>query len=210
MFGAAPEKTDEAGRMDDQETGMEAQGGALRDYLRLVSAVDEFVGKVVDRYGSLIRCGPGCASCCQRSFRVFPVEAWAVRVGVPGLPESITEDRRRGLRSASRGVCPALAGDRCRIYPFRPIICRTHGFPMLVEREEGGREVRFCERNFRSSGRRLTLSGEFVLDLERLNEALARVHSRFMKSWGEGRRSPIPHRVGILHFVGWDEGDGNG
>jgi hypothetical protein len=191
---------DERTRERDSVTGHDKI--AIQAYRRLVSAVDAFVQKVLDRYGSHIQCRPGCAACCERSFSVFPVEAWVIQQGARDLPTTMHEALRLRSSFFPKGVCPALEGDQCMVHPFRPLICRTHGFPLLVAGSLGEREVCFCPRNFRpGAAGSVTLSGDAVLDLEALNEALAKVHIQFMKEWNSKGGVVLPDRVGLLHFV---------
>jgi Fe-S-cluster containining protein len=48
-------------------------------------------------------------------------------------------DEASGL--ASRRMCPLNADGRCTLYPFRPMICRLHGLPHVLNRPDGRRLV---------------------------------------------------------------------
>src|SRR5262249_7706117 len=83
---------------------------------------------------------------------------------------SLPPDEREALaaRAArSTEACPALEGDgRCAIYPFRPVICRTHGlpirFPGSTARARSLPQIDACPKNF--GGRDLaSLPGDAVL-----------------------------------------------
>ncbi len=82
--------------------------------------------------------------------------------------------------------CPLLAGGECLLYGARPLICRTHGLPLLVD-DGAGRRVDFCPENFRGLE---SLPGEAVLDLERLNAALAAVDAHFAEEAFGGGKAP--------------------
>jgi Fe-S-cluster containining protein len=83
--------------------------------------------------------------------------------------------------------CPLLLDDRCLLYDARPVICRTHGYPLLVE----GR-VDHCPKNFTSLR---TIESNLILDLDAINTILAGVNIAFMKENGDRRFSRV--RIGV-------------
>jgi Fe-S-cluster containining protein len=175
---------------------------ALRAYRALVNRVDGFLESVLCRYRHYIQCGPACSTCCQAELTVFPVEAWSIRQGLHGLPAHARLLLLRRGAYPSGGVCAALDKDHCLIYPIRPLICRTQGFPLLVRGPSGEREARYCERNFRSVGPSgITISGDCVLNLEVLNQALAGIQMQFAEQWSTPGRDPLPDRVHLLRFL---------
>jgi Fe-S-cluster containining protein len=87
------------------------------------------------------------------------------------------------------GECPLLVGDECLLYSFRPVICRTHGFPVLVETEEG-KKIDCCPLNF-TDGK---IPGpDHCLDLERLNATLVAVNRLFVTTVFE--EGALPDRI---------------
>ncbi len=175
---------------------------SMKLYRRLVDRVEAFTALVRRRYSSFIKCRKGCCTCCTPSFGVFPVEAWAVKEGFGCLPPKAREALLRAAKDTSREDCPALEQSACLLYPLRPVLCRTHGYPLLVLGEAGEPTVRFCELNFRpqefSPG---VISGDCVLDLEQLNRALAAVNISFLKEQERPGVGGFPQRVPILHFL---------
>jgi Fe-S-cluster containining protein len=78
-------------------------------------------------------------------------------------------------------TCGFLDGDLCRIYPFRPIICRTHGLPIVFLDDASGElawEVSFCELNFRGQGP-LEFTEDGLLNIEDINGELSRTNLAF-------------------------------
>lgn len=62
--------------------------------------------------------------------------------------------------------------------------------------------MRFCERNFQVEGTlSLSISGNCVLRLERLNGSLVAIDLLFRQQWEERGLGDLPSRVGVLHFV---------
>ncbi len=90
-----------------------------------------------------LNCKNGCDLCCM-AISVFPVEFYAIkeelnrRLDPQQFPEPKNEEDCRFLKNHS-----------CTIYPSRPIICRTHGLPLLYMNSEGTEwELSHCELNF--------------------------------------------------------------
>lgn len=157
---------------------------ALNNYRTLVDNVDALCGRISVAYASHMRCAPGCDGCC-RHLTLFPVEAYALAEAVNGLDEPLrTELREKATNSPPDAPCPLLHNGICLLYHARPLICRTHGLPVLLEAPEGTR-VDHCPRNFQGVD---SLPGTAVIQLERLNEALAAVNALFLRE--------IPSRQG--------------
>jgi Fe-S-cluster containining protein len=150
----------------------------LANYRALTARVDDLCNRIVAEYGDSLACAEGC-DCCCRHISIFPVEAAAMAMALLDL--SAEEGARiRGLaRLASSDVCPLLENGRCLLYTARPIICRTHGFPML----SGGRsgKIDYCPKNFTGSS---SFPADYVLDLDLLNTTLAAINAVFTASSG--------------------------
>ena len=149
----------------------------LANYRQLIARVDELCSRIERRFAAAIACRPGCDRCC-RHLSLFPVEAYALARAAADLsPES----RSRLLLRAAAGAdlpCPLLEEGRCLLYTARPIICRTHGLPLLLS-DGGSSRIDFCPDNFQGLE---TLPGEAVIRLDTLNEALAAVNAHFLAS----------------------------
>jgi len=152
----------------------------LRNYRELVRRVDGLCRVAGERLAGQLTCRKGCDACC-RHLSLCAVEAAVLAKAVATLPP---EQRGRLLERArcatEDGPCPLLEEHACLIYAARPIICRTHGLPLLT-RAEGEERVDFCPRNCRGAS---SLPGEAVLDLGRLNTALAAVDALYRTETG--------------------------
>ncbi|TLM97571.1 YkgJ family cysteine cluster protein [bacterium] len=158
----------------------------LANYRHLVWKVDGLCGEIVSGFPGEVVCGKGCDSCC-RHISVFWVEAVSMAKAVADLPDQQADFiRGRAHSAAADGVCPLLHQGACLLYEHRPIICRTHGLPILTG-ETAPRTIDFCPRNFQ---RLDTIPGSAVIDLDRLNEALAAVNALFMRRYFQGKHSP--------------------
>lgn len=152
----------------------------LANYQLLLERVDALCRSIEEACTGQIVCHRGCDSCC-RHLRLFPVEAVALSEALRELPLPVRSRLRTAAAGRSeRDPCPLLADGACLLYAARPIICRTHGLPLLTE-VEGARSVDFCPRNFQGVER---LPAAAVIDLERLNAALAAVNRLFVHESG--------------------------
>jgi uncharacterized protein len=150
----------------------------LDNYRALVAKVDA----MCDRISSA--CRPGCSGCC-RHLSLFPVEAHALALATAQLPAAVRRRLLARVRQPDRADgCPFLDQDRCLVYAARPIICRTHGLPILVLADDGKR-IDFCPRNFQGVA---SLSGQDVINLELLNQSLAAINTLFIKEAAPDRR----------------------
>jgi uncharacterized protein len=154
----------------------------LRNYRNLVARIDELCRRTTAEYGEYLACGEGCDGCC-RHVSLFPVEAVALATALGGLPAGQAAHIRDLARAASTSdACPLLEDGRCLLYTARPIICRTHGMPLLVNQEEGKR-IDFCPKNFRGVS---SIPAVAIINLDLLNATLAAINAVFNSS----RRNP--------------------
>ncbi|APG23590.1 MAG: YkgJ family cysteine cluster protein [Syntrophotalea acetylenica] len=149
----------------------------LQNYHDLLTRVDQLCAAITARLKGHLVCHKGCDLCC-RHLSLFPVEAEAMAGAVAALPAPQQETLRlRALNAEPDGPCPLLENHACLIYHARPIICRTHGLPVL-SRINGQAMVDFCPQNCQNLD---TLSGDRMIDIDRLNAALAAVNAVFLK-----------------------------
>lgn len=160
-------------------------------YNAYIEKVDSFCTDVKKACNASIVCRKGCDSCC-RHLSLFPVEAIHMRVAMNDCSDDvrlkITENAEVSLKD-TQAPCPLLDQGGCLLYEVRPMICRTHGYPILVE-EEGAFRVDHCPLNFRSGE---TIERQFILDLNTLNTALATLNQLFARECLGGQ--DIPDRV---------------
>lgn len=110
-------------------------------YLLLRDEIDEKCKSLWRIHAKHMKCKSGCASCCQ-SFKVLPVEFDYIQQQLNG--RKIETNPSPGPKE-----CKFLIDNKCSIYEFRPIICRTHGYPLVRLNEELEEyEVSYCHLNF--------------------------------------------------------------
>lgn len=137
-------------------------------YRQLTGKIGEYESKLLSAYSGDISCTRGCSECCILE-SVFPVEAYNIYESIAG-GESVEQVRSSG---GEEGKCVFLRGGECSIYRCRPVICRTHGYPVSVE----GR-VDFCPQNFKNIK---NIDSGYILDVEALNRALVSINLAFLR-----------------------------
>ena len=159
----------------------------LENYQTLLQRVDLLCDRTASRLGDQLSCRPGCDACC-RHLSVCAVEAAALREALEALSEADAEViLQRAEQAGPEDGCPLLQDGLCLLYRARPIICRTHGLPLLVNRD-GEMGVDFCPENFRDAS---GIAGSEVIDLDRLNETLTAINALFLRSF------PGPERLTV-------------
>jgi len=147
----------------------------LGNYQALVNKVDELCAAVSREFAEQILCRAGCSGCC-RELTLFPVEAAALLAALSCLPPETAAAIAASAAAGSSDSCPLLAGGLCLVYADRPIICRTHGLPLLLT-VAGENRVDFCPENFRGVK---SLPGQAIINLELLNHALVAINALFI------------------------------
>jgi len=139
---------------------------SLKLYKGIIASLENYEARLYKSYGDCIKCRKGCSSCCILE-SVFPVEAWNIYINFTGQPELF-----KSLNKISE-KCVFLKDDACSIYEFRPLICRSHGFPIFVDGK-----VDFCPMNFENIE---CIDSGYILNLEALNQGLASANMLFSR-----------------------------
>lgn len=122
---------------------------ALEALARLHADVTREASALHARHAARTRCARGCSACCVDGLSVFTVEAEHIRRHAADVLE----------RAAPRapGACAFLDGEgACRIYAWRPYVCRTQGLPLRwLDEDDDGRPLEWrdaCPLNFDDGG----------------------------------------------------------
>ena len=171
----------------------------LANYFALRTRVDELCHVIGQGFATHIACTAGCDRCC-RHLSLFPVEAFALAEAVRRLaPDRVELLRNLAAAASPDSACPLLQDGLCLLYDARPIICRTHGLP-LVYLQDGNQHVDCCPDNFRDIG---SLPGNAIIRLDQLNTTLAAVNAVFIASMEE-KGIVLPQRMTIAEALQTD------
>lgn len=162
----------------------------LQELTRLFSRMDQAYEQAAAAHGFVCE---GCEdNCCKtRFYHHTLIEFLYLHQGLVLLPANQRERiiRRAGdavqVMDASDGcgrpvsvMCPLNEAQRCRLYAYRPMICRLHGIPHQLRRPDGQRLAGpGCGEFDRRCGR----SNSIFLDRTPLYAALADLEKRLRR-----------------------------
>lgn len=148
----------------------------LDNYYQMVARVDALCLGIQEMLAGQITCSAGCSSCCT-SITLFPVEAAALRAALEALPALRREEILRHVAEQADGErCPLLQDHRCLLYSARPLICRTHGLP-IVYSVGNERKADCCPLNLGEGEQ--PLSGSAIIDIDTLNTLLVAINGLY-------------------------------
>ncbi len=165
-------------------------------YRELLKKIDEKGAELSALHGSSLRCGLGCHSCCKPDLTIFPVEAEHIQ-------SFLAENPAKAKAAAENEVSKPFGGQRCSfldaqgaciIYEARPVVCRTHGFPLEIK--EDSRKYRdACPLNFEEQSL-ADLPAHSVFNLQLLNTLLGLIDHNSQGDKAGQRLSLRPSSLG--------------
>lgn len=161
-------------------------------YRRLRGQLDEQIARLTQMHQRHLACRAGCCQCCIH-LSVWPVEFVAIAEDLAAA----------GIRPAldEAADCPFLKDGLCQIYPFRPIICRTHGLPLAYLNDQDDWQVWFCQNNFVDADD-AQFDQDSVLNMEQINQQLAELQAEFVRLGGAAGINPA-ERVKLGRIIDW-------
>lgn len=153
---------------------------AINQYNKFIDSITESTENLESIHKANITCHKGCDSCCI-NLTVFPVEFFAIK-------ERMSQDNFKSsqIHFDNKASCGFLKNSICQIYEYRPLICRTHGLPIvfLNENDDGSEEwnVTFCDKNFTDKkSKETTFDDTNTLNLEDINSKLFSLNQHFLQ-----------------------------
>ena len=195
---------------DERDDGHGDDDDDLAEYRALVGKVDDAVARAADRAGDQLTCRSGCASCCVDGLSVLPVEAFALAAAVEAR---VAAGHDLPAVRPTDDACVFLDVDnRCAVYEARPLLCRTHGLPLVTGEPARGAlrivdDVSVCALNFPD---RLPTRAD-ALDAGRLLQLLVTVDRRFRARVGlpdDAGRIPLRDVAADVRDDGQEPDDG--
>lgn len=111
-------------------------------YYKLRDKADQLTAQLSKQHRQHMACKKGCDLCCM-DFSIFPIEFFSIRAALSKKDLSTLPSEANDENS-----CVFLQNHACTIYSERPIICRTHGLPLLYMNDDSQWELSACELNF--------------------------------------------------------------
>ena len=171
----------------------------MRDYLNLREKVDAEFDRLSNKHQREVSCDVGCHDCCAPSLSVTRVEADQIKAFLHGRPELIERLQSLALENPYKGTrCSLLNADgHCLIYEVRPIVCRSHGVPVLVQIDEKHEGLDACPKNF-THGLDMLDVGDWI-NVDTLNTMTALIDWRY--ALDQERQKPDPETDRVLLSV---------
>lgn len=129
---------------------------SIESYKDFIYKIDQLIEEIKQEYPDDINCQEGCCGCCNNIFNISIIEGIYLQEGFKKLNYEIQDTIIKNLHSIKKSIeetpdkkefihCPLLLNKRCSLYAYRPVICRTFGYPM-VDEQTG--QIATCELNF--------------------------------------------------------------
>ena len=118
-------------------------------YSLILKQAEMHFDKIQEEHPTSFACRNGCHACCEPNLTVLPVEAQNIRSFIKSKPQiqrALETIQNTNPHNGTR--CDMLnAEGGCVIYPVRPFICRSHGAPIAIARDEYF-QIDVCPLNF--------------------------------------------------------------
>lgn len=170
-----------------------SEDGPFAKYYQLRKRIDKISKSLCKVHKQQITCKKGCHECCM-AITVFPVEFYAIQaeinlLGLQQLPY-IQEDIE----------CRYLVDHSCAIYPFRPVICRTHGLPLLqMSLDDDEYELSCCVLNFNDFDFD-DFDEQNTFPMDRINSQLYAINKEFVSTY-EGGKYNETDRIALAELI---------
>ena len=163
-------------------------------YHQLRKEIDSFCGSLEKMHLNHLNCKKGCDLCCM-AISVFPVEFYAIQA------ELDLESLSRLPVPRDEVQCRYLIDHSCTIYDSRPVICRTHGLPLLyMGMESDEYELSLCELNFTEYDFE-DFDEENTFPMDRINSQLYQINKNFVAGY-EGGKYGEQDRIPLAELIG--------
>lgn len=164
----------------------------IQQYQTLCQYCDNVFAAIFAQFRSEMRCARGCAACCVLE-TVAPLEAFMIESYLQATVDTGSAETTN-QREYDESQCVFLHENMCIIYPVRPIICRTHGLPLLYKERQA---IEVCPLNFTNIDLTV-LDPQFLLDAEAIADNLMRLNLAFSMLTGTTERAG--ERVALLRI----------
>lgn len=146
----------------------------------LRNKIDNLTNNLAESHAGHMECKKGCDMCCM-DYSIFPIEFHSIVNDMNSieLAPKISSDKKEN-------ICLFLIKHVCSIYQQRPIICRTHGLPLLFMNDNSDWELSACELNFTEFNfEEFTLENTFPQD--KYNSKLFLLNKAFIADFQENK-----------------------
>lgn len=150
-------------------------------YDELCRQVDDQVKMIKKANLSQINCRKGCSSCCHNRLYLFKIEFDRLKKAYLRLSQPLkTLIKKEADLKWQQGTCPLLVDGACSLYDIRPIICRTHGYPLQSKvRTKNQSQISVCELNFQGTR---SYNDEDLIDVDEVGMILIGANREYVNT----------------------------
>ena len=142
-------------------------------YNELRRAIEESSIDIIENFKEQINCKAGCHSCCIPGLTISKIEKIIIKDFIQknsDVHNKLETIERENPHKSER--CYMLdAEGNCSIYEVRPMICRTHGYPILfTDKDQWFADV--CSLNFNEYPLEYLQDSDFII-IDIINQHIA-------------------------------------
>lgn len=142
----------------------------LQQYAEFIVEVDARLDYLNQLQHKHLNCKPGCSLCCKIDRTVNLIEGYWLNQHYQQL--NIKDKTAIQNQLGDLNKCPLLINNKCMLYQNRPVLCRSHGLPLLYhDGLESG--IGFCELNFLNGPIEFTDAN--ILNMDAVNAKLMHI-----------------------------------
>lgn len=148
------------------------------EYNAVINEIDQQSKHLTSIHSKHLQCKKGCDLCCM-DYRIFPVEFYTILNRIKKDKAFLKPEEKEDKNS-----CIFLKNHACTIYENRPVICRTHGLPLLSINDDDEWELSNCELNFTEFDFN-EFDAENTFPMDRFNSKLFILNKKFVSESGD-------------------------
>ena len=170
---------------------------AMSNYQQLRDKVDHQFERLFQKHHSQMACSKKCHQCCMPDLTVSRIEADSIHLHLVN-DSSILKDliQLESENPYNHSRCTFLNPEGlCSIYEVRPLVCRSHGVPHMIQIERKKEALDACELNFQDGLNQLD-PGDWI-HLETLNFLLGLIN----QSLGEAGNDRFALKASVLGSI---------
>ncbi len=172
----------------------------FKEYDDIRNETDAVCRDLEKKHRPHLACKKGCDLCCM-DYSIFPVEFYAILQGLK--TGKFHSDDVYAECDPNEMSCIFLRNHACTIYNLRPMICRTHGLPLLYANDDGEWELSTCELNFKNFNFD-EFSAENTFAQDKFNSKLFVLNKHFVAEFKEENYAEfdlIPLKKLLQYFI---------
>lgn len=165
-------------------------------YQKIINEIENLSIQLTSEHAIHLQCKKGCDLCCM-DYSIFFVEFYII------LNRLKQNEFQPKIKEKNDEVnCIFLKNHSCTIYENRPVICRTHGLPLLYMNEHDEWELSNCELNFTEYDFE-NFNAENTFPMDEFNSKLFVLNKKFIAQFEENKYDEsdlIPLKKLVEHF----------